>query len=124
WTGVGLERGDARRGPSAGAPPPPEARRIVELEEPPAPDGGQSHEETVEPVRGEIGTAGESRGQRVDEQDVAGPDDRREPARHRRLAREEQHVGGTDDAEPGPAVCAHAQSRGAAAVTASTRGRS
>src|SRR5262249_55844071 len=102
----------------------PEARRVVELEEPPAPDGRQGHEQAAEQVRGGIEAATESRAERADEQNVPGPHDRREPSRHGRLAREEQPLGGTDDAEPGPAVSAHAQSRGAAALNASTRDRS
>src|SRR5207245_11544039 len=90
--------------------PPPEARGVVELEEPPARDGRERDQNALDPVGGEIGPAAEARRQGVDEQHVAGPDDRREPPGHRRLTREKEHFGGTDDREPDPPVCLHVNS--------------
>ena len=90
----------------------PEARRVVPLEQPPAGDRDERDEHELGARRGEVRAAGEAGHQRVDEQHVAGPDDRREPLRDDPVAPEQQRLGAEDDGEAGPPVERNASTRG------------
>src|SRR5262249_58694443 len=90
--------------PAGVTPAAPEARRVVPLEQPPAGDRDERDEHELGTRRGEVRAAGEAGHQRIAEQHVAGPDDRREPLRDDPVAPEQQRLGAEDDGEAGPPV--------------------
>ena len=88
-------------------PAPPEARGVVELEEPPAADGSNGNPRELATASRQVRLPRPGVDQRVGEQNVAGPDDRREPLADGAASREQQGLRRADDEEPDPAVGRH-----------------
>ena len=94
---------DERRHPDGGGNEAHRARQEI----PPADDRDEGDDDTFEPVRREIRPSAQPEQQRVDEEHVARPHDRGEPATDRRVPREQQGLGREDDAEAQPTVRPH-----------------
>ena len=82
----------------------PKARCVVELTQPPAADRNQDDYNELQPFRGQKRSPLELVNQRVDEKNVAGPDNRREPVADNLIAGKQQRFGTDNDRDSDVAV--------------------